>query len=285
MILIGENINIISKSVKEALSTKNTQYLKQFLDMECVDLNIGPKNQYFDWLVPFVKENSTANISFDTTNSAETEKGLKLFGNCENCFINSASKDRFDKMSDLALEYNCNLILLTMDSNGIPKTADGRFEIAYELYEKCIEKGLNPEKLYFDPLVLPLSVDQSQAMEAVNTIRVIKESLDVKTIVGLSNISNGSPDRNLINHVFACFVSDIDAAIIDCKDKELIRIFNMLKNNSPNSEIDEVYIQISDAVKNFGEFMEYNDVEKQKIAKAAKIISGGEIYSHSFTQI
>lgn len=304
MIFIGENIHIISKSVRAAIDSHDEDFIINLLEiqnkMDCVDLNIGParKVSIFEWLVPLVKKHSGLKISFDTTNPAEMKKGLELFKDNAGCFINSASKDeeRFEKMTDMALEYGCNLILLTLDKEtGIPKTSDGRLEIAFELYEKCLSKGLEPEKLFFDPLVLPLSVDQSQAMEAVNTIRMIKESFDppVKTVVGLSNVSNGSPVeiRPLINRVFACFAygAGLDAAIIDAKDIELYRIFNMLKNNTPSNEIDELYQKITEIVKNFGEIsdIEYdvNCQEQQKIIKAAEVISGEKIYSHSFTQI
>lgn len=302
MILIGENIHIISKTVRTAIENRDEDFIKNLLqvqsNMDCIDLNIGParKNSIFDWLVPFVKSNSSLNISFDTTNSDEMHLGLELFGNCENCFINSASKDeeRFEKMSDLALEFNSNLILLTL-GEGIAKTSDERLEIAFELYERALSKGLSPDKLYFDPLILPLSADSTQAMEAVNTIRMIKESFDppVKTIVGLSNVSNGSPKelRPLINRTFACFAhgAGLDSAIIDAKDTELVRIFKMLEDNTPQNEIDKVYLQISDMVKNFGEIsdIEYNIncEEEQKIIKSARVISGEKIYSHSFTQI
>lgn len=304
MILIGENIHIISKTVREALEQRDENFIKELIDvqskMNCIDLNIGParKNTFFEWLVPFVKANSKLDISFDTTNSDEMKRGLELFGNTQNCFINSASKDdeRFEKMTELALEHNCNLILLTLDKEtGIPKTSDGRLEIAFELYERCLEKGINPDKLFFDPLVLPLSVDQSQAMEAVNTIRMIKESFDppVKTVVGLSNVSNGSPKelRPLINRVFACFAfgAGLDAAIIDATDKELVRILKRLESDSAQNDIDRLYIQIANMVKNFGEIsdIEYDidSEEQQKIIKAVEVNSGQKIYSHSFTQI
>lgn len=80
-------------------------------------------------------------------------------------------------------------------------------EIIFEIYEKCMEKGIDSSKIFFDPLILPVCVEQSQALEALNTIQMIKESFEpkVNTIIGLSNISNGSPKelRPLINRVFA----------------------------------------------------------------------------------
>jgi len=304
MILIGENIHIISKSVREAIENKDENFIFELLsaqkNMNCVDLNIGParKGSIFEWLVPFVKANSDLKISFDTTNPDEMKTGLELFENTENCFINSASKDneRFEKMTDLALDYNSNLILLTLDKEtGIPKTADGRLEIAFDLYEKALAKGLDSKKMFFDPLVLPLSVDQSQAMEAINTIRMIKESFDppVKTVVGLSNVSNGSPKelRPLLNRVFACFAygAGLDAAIIDAKDVELIRVLKMLENNAPENDVDKLYIQIAETVKNFDEFSnimyDVNCEEQQRVMKAVEVISGEKIYSHSFTQV
>lgn len=304
MILIGENIHIISKSVRDAIENKDFVLIKELLDvqknMDCIELNIGPaKNKnIFEWLVPFVKENSDLPISFDTTNFFEMQAGLRLFRNNENCFINSATKDevRFNNTTDLALEHGCNLILLTLDpATGIPQDADGRLEIVFELYEKCLEKGLDSEKLYFDPLILPLSSAQNQAMEAINTIRMIKESFDppVKTIVGLSNISNGSPKelRPLINRVFAtlAFGAGLDSAIIDAKDLELIRILKMLENNAPKNDLDKLYLQLAEISRKFESFsdVKYNvdDEEQQKIIKAADVISGEKIYTHNFTQI
>lgn len=300
MILIGENIHIISKTVKEALLSRDLDFVKNMIseqkDMDCLDLNVGPcrRESLYEWLVPFVKEHSDLPLSFDTTNYDEMQRGLKLYGDCMNCFINSATADRFDEIADLALEYDSNLIILTL-KGGIPKTADGRLEIAFELYEKALEKGLRPDKLYFDPLVLPVSADQSQAIEVINTIRMIKEGFDppVKTVVGLSNVSNGSPKelRPLINRVFACFAhgAGLDAAIVDGRDAELQRIINVLDKETPEKDVDNFYLKISQAVRDFEDIcnIEYNinSEEEQKIFKTVQIIANEKIYSHNFTQI
>ncbi len=304
MILVGENIHIISKSIRTAIENKDKDFILDLVNlqngMDAIDINIGParKESIFEWLVPIIKNHSNINVSFDTTNADEMRRGLELYGNCTNCFINSASKDteRFEKMTDLALEHNCNLILLTLDKEtGIPKTSDGRLEIAFELYEKCLLKGLKPDKLFFDPLILPLSVDQNQAMEAINTIRMLKESFEqpVKTIIGLSNISNGSPNnvRPLINRVFACFASGsgLDAAIIDAKDNEIIRIIKMIESKTPQNDYDKIYLEISNTIKNFGEISDIkydiNSEIQRNIIKAAEVIFGTKVYSHSFTQV
>ena len=268
--------------------------------MDYIDLNVGPaKSDLIDvlpWLAKIIQDNSECGISFDTTNSEEMKKGLEIFGG--KTFINSISldDDRIEKIGGLAIEYGSNLIALTLSKeNGIPKDADGRLEIAFNIYEKCLEKGIDNEKLFFDPLILPICVDQSQGIEAINTIKMIKESFDppVKTVIGLSNISNGCPKdlRPLINRVYAslAFGAGLDAAIIDAKDEELIRILKMLDMNSPKSQLDKLYVNLSDMILNFGELddieFDKEDVEQLKVIKTARILLNNEIYSHSFTQI
>lgn len=304
MILIGENIHVISKIVREALIKRDENFVLDLINaqnkMDYIDLNVGPAKsdliEVLPWLAKIIQNNSECGISFDTTNSEEMKKGLEIFGG--KTFINSISldDDRIEKIGGLAIEYGSNLIALTLSKeNGIPKDADGRLEIAFNIYEKCLEKGIDNEKLFFDPLILPICVDQSQGIEAINTIKMIKESFDppVKTVIGLSNVSNGCPKdlRPLINRVYASFAfgAGLDAAIIDAKDDELIRILKMLDMNSPKSPLDKLYVNLSDMISNFGELddieFDKEDVEQLKVIKTARILLNNEIYSHSFTQI
>lgn len=304
MILIGENIHVISKHVREALVKRDEVLISELIklqkNMDFIDLNVGPSKGEMEgilsWLAGLVEKEVNCGISFDTTNSLEMQKGLESFNG--NTFINSTSVDepRFSLMSDLALEFGSNLIALTLSKDtGIPKTSDGRLEIAFHIYEKSLEKGIDNEKLFFDPLILPVSVEQAQAAEALNTLKMIKESFDppVKTIIGLSNISNGCPKdvRPLINKVYAslAYGAGLDAAIIDAKDLELVRILKMLETNSPISEIDKLYKKLADMIRDFGMFedIDYDkdSREQSEIMKTAKILLNKEIYSHSFTQI
>ena len=304
MILIGENIHVISKSVREALVLRDEKFIGELVklqkNMDYIDLNVGPAKGdmegVFAWLSSIVKKESDLNISFDTTNFDEMKRGLEAFSG--KSFINSTSKDepRLEKMTDLALEFGSNLIALTLSKEtGIPKTSDGRLEIAFEIYEKCMEKGIDSSKIFFDPGILPVSVDQSQALEALNTIKMIKESFEppVKTVIGLSNISNGSPKemRGLINRVFAvlAYGAGLDAAIIDAKDTELVRIFRMLEKQSPQNGIDELYISLASMIADFSDLSDIiydkSSEEQTKIIKTAGILMNNEIYSHSFTQI
>lgn len=304
MILIGENIHVISKSVREALLKRDEKFILEFLNiqtnMDYADLNVGPAkgelHGVLAWLARLVEDKTDLDISFDTSNFDEMKSGLEV---CKRrTFLNSTSSDepKLTNMLDLALKYDSNLVALTLSKEtGIPKTSDGRLEIAFNIYEKALEKDFDCEKLFFDPLILPVCVEQSQGIESLNTIKMIKESFDppAKTVIGLSNISNGCPKelRPLINRVYAslAFGAGLDAAIIDAKDTELVRIVKMLDLKSPENDIDSLYIKLADMVHDFGELedvdFDRNCKRQSEIIKTAKILLNKEIYSHSFTQI
>ncbi len=306
MKLIGENIHIISKKVREALLNRDKAFILELIDkqkhLEYIDLNVGPATSGMEgilaWLAELIQENSNLNISFDTANIKEMKQGLAVCKNPKMAIINSASDDyeRLDKMTDLAAEYGSNLIALTLSSkDGIPKTSDGRVELALDIYETCMIKGIPNEKIYFDPLILPICVDQSQAFEAFNTIKILKESFEPQcnTVIGLSNISNGSPKelRPLINNVCLALAygAGLDAAIIDANDKNLIQTLNMLETQMPRTPSDKLLIDLTSLTR---EFTQINDIKYDKndklsvnIYKTALILLNKQVYSHSFTQV
>lgn len=306
MLLIGENIHIISKTVQNALIERNEEFISDLIikqsHMDYIDLNVGPAKGYLEgilvWLCDLVEKNTSLKISFDTTNTEEMKRGLEKSKNPQNCILNSTSADkaRLEKLTDLAADFESNLIALTMNKEiGIPKSADDRLALAFEIFEKCQEKNINNEKIFFDPLILPVSVDQSQAQEALNTIQMIKQSFDpeVMTTIGLSNISNGSPKeiRPIINRIFAvlAFGAGLDSAIIDSFDVDLIRTIKILNSQASENKIDELYIQLANMIRDFSDLedIEYdkNDSTQVEIIKTARILLNKDVYTHSFRQI
>ena len=305
MILIGENIHIVSKTIRSALLARDEDFIKRQLllqkNMNYVDLNIGPGNDevsdIFPWLCPLVEANSDLKISLDTTNLSEMKKAFKHIKNTGDVILNSTSADepRISIISDLAIEYDCSFVALTMSkASGIPSTSDGRMETAFEIYEKLSDKNL-VEKTFFDPLVLPVTSCQPQAKEALDTLKTLKEAFEnsVKTIIGLSNISNGAPSnlRPLLNQVYAvlAFGAGVDAIIMDGGDEELFRILKMLQSERPNSEIDKLYIRLADMIRNFSDLEEIRydkeDYAQVKIIKTCEVLLNKKIYSDSFAQV
>lgn len=305
MRFIGENIHIISKKTRTAIEERNTEFVqdlakKEFAaNMEWIDLNIGPARRgsegVMNWLVSTILDVADVKFSFDTSNVNEIEDGFKRVSNPQDCIVNSASGDpeRLEKMMTIAAKYNSNIIALTMSNEtGIPKDPDGRLEIASVIVDKAAELGVDNTKILLDPLVLPVSVDQSQAMEALNSIRVFKESFDpqVLTTIGLSNVSNGSSRENrpLINRVFAVMAAGcgLDTAIIDAFDTELIRAIKVAETGTPEKDFDKLYIDIYKMMQDFGDLedISYNteNPEEEAIYRTAKILMNKNIYAHNY---
>lgn len=306
MLLIGENIHVISKTVQNALLERDENFIvdliKKQSNMDYIDLNVGPAKGQMEgilpWLCELVEINTDLKISFDTTKFEEMKSGLEKTKNPEKSILNSTSADeaRLEKLASLAADFNSNIIGLTMNKEiGIPKAADDRLALAFEIFERCQEKGIENEKIFFDPLILPVSVAQDQVIEALNTIQMIKQSFDpeVMTTVGLSNISNGSPKeiRPLINRVFAvlAYGAGLDSAIIDAFDLELIDTIKMLDSQSPKNNVDKLYIKLADMIRDFAQIedIEYdkNDSKQVEIIKTARVLLNKEVYTHSFRQI
>ena len=305
MKLIGENIHIISKKTREAIENRDKNYIQDMAkrefdaNIDWIDLNIGPARRGWEgvmtWLSSAVLEVAPASLSFDTSNLAEMEAGLKSISNPENSIINSTSGDpeRLENMMGLASKYNSNIIALTMSNEtGIPKDPDGRLEIASIIVDKASELGVDNTKILLDPLVLPLSVDQNQSIAALDSIRVFKESFDpqVLTTIGLSNVSNGSPKeiRPLINRVFAVMAMGcgLDSAIVDAFDTELIRINSLIQTGQVQKESDKLLLGLYNMMQEFGELedLSFNsdNPEEVQIYKTAMIILNKNIYAHNY---
>ena len=142
---------------------------------------------------------------------------------------------------------------------------------------------------------LPLTAAQAQAKEALDTLKMLKETFEVpvKTVIGLSNISNGSPTglRRLINRVYAvlAFGAGLDAVIMDAADDELIRILKMRDSQNPENETDKLYLDLSDMIKNFTDLEEISydksNHEQVRIIKTCEVLLNKKIYSDSFAQV
>ncbi len=304
MKLIGENIHIISKKTREAIEERNKDYILDYVNrmlssnVDYIDLNIGPARKSqgtMEWLTSIVREVTDIPISFDTTNPEEMRLGLEFVSEPYKCIINSISADqqRLDNLLPLVKDFNSNVIALTLsDETGIPKEADSRLEIAFNILERTTEYGIDNGKIFFDPLVLPVPVAQEQAIESLNAIRMFKESFDptVLTTIGLSNISNGAPKENrpLINLVFMVLAMGcgLDSAIVDGFDKELIRVHNIVASQNAETKYDKLYIDLCNMMQNFGELEEiqYDKTDEKQVAiyKTAEIILNKNIYSHNY---
>lgn len=236
MLIVGELINGMYKNVRKAIQTKDKSIIQKlardqiangagFLDINTGPASANPKED-MKWLIEAVEEATDTGLSLDSTKPDVIEEGLKL---CKSqAMINSsdASDEKLAHYLDMAIKYKAKLIALTMDKTGIPRNKDVRLEHAAKIVSAALEKGLAMNDLYIDPVVLPVNIAQAQASELLNALHEIRLLNDPapNTIVGLSNISQGTKLRPLINRIYLVMAATngLSAAIADPLDKELV---------------------------------------------------------------
>jgi 5-methyltetrahydrofolate corrinoid/iron sulfur protein methyltransferase len=306
VLIIGENIQILSAPVKAAIADRDKKVIQDLAVKQVeagagiVDLNIGPQKRHghevMPWIVDAVQEVVDVPLSLDTTNLAAMEEGLKV---CKRpAMLNSASADpeRCDSVMQLAARYDARVIALTMGVDGIPTTADGRAGIAMETLLPAAEAaGLPIQNVYLDPLVLAVNCNQDVAMESVESVRMFKMMADPApmTVVGLSNISNGAlPDvRPLINRVMMVMVmgAGLDSAIADPLDSvqnEWIRVTEQRDESTP---LNKLIVALHDAVAAMGtldeSLVDKSDPEQVDLWKTYRMLTNQTLYADSYLQL
>lgn len=239
MFVIGERINGMFKDVRRAIKQKDEAYIQQLAlkqiekGANALDVNVGPASdqpeETMRWLITVIAKVSDCPLSIDSPKPAVIEKALEV---CKSpAIINSsnAEEEKLDRLLDLALKWNAKLIALTTDRSGVPKDANARLELAVRIISRAQEKGFELSDLFIDPVVLPLNVAQDhcpQVLEAIRQIKMLAQPAP-NTILGLSNISQGTKERSLINRIYLvmAMASGLDAAILDPLDQELVNAF------------------------------------------------------------
>ncbi|MBM3244174.1 MAG: methyltetrahydrofolate--corrinoid methyltransferase [Candidatus Omnitrophica bacterium] len=236
MLIIGELINGMYANIGKAIKEKNKEIIKKCAleqinaGADALDVNCGPASRKpaedIVWLVEAIQEVTDRPLSLDSSKPEVIEAGLKALKNKSIINSTTADQDKLDKLIPLAKKYNSKLIGLTISTKGIPQNKDQRLELAAMIVSSCVEQGYPVEELYIDPIVMPVNVAQAQTreiLEAIKEFKIISEP-SPKTIVGLSNVSQGAIARNLINRTFLVMAleSGLDAAILDPLDRELL---------------------------------------------------------------
>ena len=236
MIIIGELINGMYKDVTRAIANREADII-QHLALEQVkdgasmlDVNLGPYSKdpirEMKWLVETIQTVVEVPLSLDSTKADVIEEGLKLAK--KRAVINSTSADaeKMDIIFGLAKKYNAQVIGLTMDRSGVPNNKGKRVELAQIIVAKAIECGMNTEDIYLDPILLPLNVAQGQGLEVLESIREFRLLCNPapQTVFGLSNLSQGTKKRSLINRTFLtmAIANGLTSVILDPLDKKLM---------------------------------------------------------------
>jgi 5-methyltetrahydrofolate corrinoid/iron sulfur protein methyltransferase len=239
MFVIGERLNGMFLDVRKGIQTKDKSIIhKVALDQvkagaNALDINVGPASdkplETMLWLVETVQEVTNITLSIDSPKFEVVKAALEV---CKNpALINSTKgqEDRLDKYFELANKHNASIIGLTINEKGIPKDIDTRVEIAALIAAKAMEHGIDMDKLFIDPIVMPINVAQEQSkivLEAIKQFGLLS-SPPPHIVVGLSNLGQGAAERELITRTWVVMAiqNGLDAAIMDAADKEMAAAF------------------------------------------------------------
>lgn len=239
MLIISERINGLFSSIGKAIDSRDPRSIQDAVlrqvekGSEALDINIGPGRgsegpNDMKWLVEVVQEVTDIPLCIDTPSLKTMEAGLNACTNPKMINSTTAESEKMAAMFPLAAEHDAEIICLTMDERGIPNDAESRAEMAMLMITTAMEHGVMPDRIYLDPLVLPTSAAQDQGQKVIDAIRMFQMLDDPapKTVVGLSNVSNGAVGRSLINRTYFAMLAGagLSAAIMDPEDDDLMDV-------------------------------------------------------------
>ena len=235
MIFIGERVNAGFKDIKEAIINKDGDVIKEWARKQAdakadyIDVNLGTasnKPEDLCWMIEMVQEEVDLPISIDNNKALMLKEAVPV---CKKPpLVNSTTADekKMDELLPIVAEHKASIIGLVMDEAGSPKSADKRVENAGKIFAKIMEYGMSPEQLFLDPIVMPLKYMQDQAQEILKGASqfLLFSDPPCHIVCGLSNISNGTTHKKLINRVFCTMLiaNGLDAVILDVMDEELV---------------------------------------------------------------
>jgi cobalamin-dependent methionine synthase I len=248
MLVVGENINASNKSVGQAIANRDREFIQNLAKrqeeagVDFIDVNVGLSHGSWvspeaamEWLVEAVQSVTKKPLVIDSDGPEVIKAGLRT-SHGDKIMVNSvnAEPERLQSIGPMASERGAFLVALAMGQDGIPKTVEERVAACDMIMDNLKPMGMKEDRVLFDPLMLPVSVDATQASITLKTIERIKSRFpSAKTIIGLSNVSYGLPSRGLVNRAFLMMAAaaGLDAAILnplDAKAMSYVKAARML---------------------------------------------------------
>lgn len=250
--IIGERLNPTGKKLLAEMIRKNDiDYLiKEGIIQEgqgahILDVNVGlpdiDEESMLKYVITELQGVVKLPLQIDSSNAKAIEQAVRIYNGKP--IINSVNgkKESLETILPIAKKYGACVIGLTLDENGIPETAEGRVEIAKKIVESAQKIGIPKKDIIIDCLVLTASAQQKLVQETLKAVRLVKERLNVKTVLGVSNVSFGLPNRGLLNKTMLALAlaHGLDTAIINPGDDAMIEIidsFRVLMNHDQEAK-------------------------------------------------
>ncbi len=280
--IVGERINPTGKKrFKQALKENDMDYiLSQAIEQveagaEILDVNVGsPEIDEKEMMVRTIKALQAVvdvPLQIDSTKPEVLEAALRVYNGKP--IVNSVNGE--DKVLDAILpvvaKYGAAVIGLTLDENGIPDTAEGRVKIAEKIMKRAMDYGIPKQDIIIDCLTLTVSAEQKAAVETLKALQTVKQKLGLKTVLGVSNISFGLPNREIVNRSFLTMAlhSGLDLPIINPNIPSMVWAI-------------KTYKVLADIDKNAMEFIDYSSRNvPESIVQAPASLSNTEKNNHS----
>jgi len=227
-VLIGERINPTGKKeLSEAIRAKDMDFIRREAvaqveaGADVLDVNVGVSGVDEVTLLPevikVVADAVDVPLCIDTGNPGAIEAALRVYNG--KALINSVNgeEESLNTILPLAKEYGAAVVALLLDEKGIPDNADGRLEIAARILQRADSLGISRDNIVIDCLVMAVSTDMQAGLVALETIRRVRQELDLNITLGVSNISFGMPERGLINNTFLsmAIMAGVTCPIVD----------------------------------------------------------------------
>ena len=262
--IIGERINPTGKKLfKEALLRHDMDYiLGQALEQisggaDILDVNVGlPGIDEREMMIDTIKSLQAVvdvPLQIDSTIPEVLEAALRVYNGKP--LVNSVNgeEESLNNVLPLVKKYGAGVIGLALDKDGIPKKAEDRVAIAKKIMDRAVAMGIPKEDIYIDCLTLTASAEQEGVMETLNALHTVKHELGLKTVLGVSNISFGLPNRVLVNHIFLtmALTNGLDLAIINPNIPEMTGAVRAEKKDG-NYTGDDLFYAVEKGLKNEG---------------------------------
>jgi 5-methyltetrahydrofolate--homocysteine methyltransferase len=263
--VIGERINPTGKKLlKQALRDNDIDYIikegitQKDAGAHILDVNVGlPEIDEVEMLSRAVYELQAVlptPLQLDSSNTEAMEKAMRIYNG--KAMINSVNgkEKSMKEIFPLVKKYGGVVVCLCLDENGIPETAEGRIKIAEKIIKTAESYGINKKDLAVDALVMTISTNKMNAVETLKVVNYVKNVLGVNTVLGVSNISFGLPNREAINTAFYTLAmqNGLSAGIINPKSKAMMNAyysFNALAGLDDNcAEYIESAVEVAQAV-------------------------------------
>ncbi|MBQ8005037.1 MAG: homocysteine S-methyltransferase family protein, partial [Clostridia bacterium] len=236
-ILIGERINPTGKKrFKQALLENDIGYIleegfgQKERGVHILDVNVGLpeicESEMLSTAVSSIQSVIDLPLQIDTADPQAMEKALRIYNG--KAMINSVSgkEESMREVFPIAKKYGGAVVALTLDDDGIPKSAEGRYAIAERIAMVAAEYGIEKQDLIFDPLAMAVSADPLAAEVTLKSVALLHEN-GFRTSLGISNVSFGLPKRDAVNSVFFATALDrgLSAAIMNPYSNEMMKVY------------------------------------------------------------